>query len=161
MRKLAGALGLLALSVPSTAEMFLLMAEEPPAAVDPGTVAMLRFLRAETPPGAVCLAREKVAMLILSLTSCRSPALGIYPYSFVSRAEHDDLREARHRFWSAWERDGPRPRLSAPTTWWWSQRSPGASRPPGGESRWKPVFLNARFVVYRVRAGLGTPGGAP
>ena len=161
VRKLAGALGLLALSVPSTAEMFLRMAEEPSAAVDPGTVAMLRFLRAETPPGAVCLAREKVAMLILSLTSCRSPALGLYPYSFVSRAEHDDLREARSRFWSAWERDAPTPPPFGADYVVVEAAESRRAEAAGEESRGKPVFLNARFVVYRVRDGPGAPGGAP
>ena len=160
-RQLAGAVGLLALSVPSTAQMLLRMADERPASVDPGTVAMLRFLRAETPPGAVCLARDRVAMLVLSLTSCRSPSFRIFPDQFVSRAEREELRSARDRFWRAWERDERTPpplgadyvvaEVAA------SRRVEAASDEPLG----KPVFLNDRFVVYRVRAGLRTPGAAP
>ena len=160
-RQLAAACGLLALSVPSTAEMFVLMAEERPAAVDPGTVAMLRFLRAETPPGAVCLAREKVAVLILSLTSCRSPAFGIFAHSFVSRAEDDALRETRHRFWNAWSPDARTPPPFGADYVVVEAVEARRVAASGGQPSWQPMFRNERFAVYRVPADLRSPPAAP
>jgi hypothetical protein len=157
LRQLAGAFGLLAFSVPSTAQMFLQMMQDRPAAVDPATVAMLRFLRVETPPGAVCLGREKVAMLILGSTSCRSPAFGIFPHSFLSRAQSDEMRQARHQFWSAWDGDERAlPPFGADYVVVAAEEDRRAGA-PGEQSPWKPVFRNERFVVYRVRAGPLSP----
>ena len=137
------------------------MAEERPSVVDSGTVAMLRFLRTETPPGAVCLAREKVAVLILSSTACRSPAFGIFAHSFLSRAEADELRQARHRFWSAWESDEPAlPPFGADyvVVEAAEARRTDAS---GEQSPWEPVFRNERFVVYRVQTASGARQARP
>jgi hypothetical protein len=153
---------LLASSLPSTVQYLTLQAAAPPPLLERPIVETLEFLRRETRPGDICLAREEMAQAILATTRCRAPALGVFAYSALSPEQQDRLQGTRDGFWEAWRRgalegaalttlrvdyviadvslDGDHAAIAVD----------GAT----GNARLDRRFLNSRFAVFKVRASL-------
>jgi hypothetical protein len=164
------ALGLIALSVPSTLQMIVVASRFAHPILAPHTVSMMEVLDKEAHPGALCWAEESVAQWVLAATRCRSYALDLFPSSFMSEGEEVDLTRRRELFWDEWRRSpggrGSNPAIvdtlkALSVDFVVARVTPGEVAAPfdeGAGSILEIAFHNEAFTVYRVRR---TQGGAP
>ena len=96
--------GLLALSIPSTAQFFQTQMSYQLGVVEERELEVMEFLDARCPEGEVVQSRQDVAAATAALTRCRVPVLniGAYTHSFVSAAGLNQRRQDRDDFWDSW-----------------------------------------------------------
>lgn len=165
VRKLAAALLMIALSVPSTLQMLRSFQAARLVVADAPTVAMLEFVKREVPSGAVCIGREGITPLLLLTTGCRTLEFDLFSGSFVPLEERLALQRGYQGFWEAWARA---PQQPVPERGWHELSALGAeyliagrrSARTGGELtggglRLRRLFETPRFVVFKVERVAG------
>lgn len=163
--RIAAAAALVALSLPSTAQLLAHRAAEPLARLSPQEAAAFDFLRREARPREVCLAQQDVAQALLVFAPCRALSLAIFPHSFLAPADQTRLRGLRDDFWRDWRGD-PEHGRAARVRWdlltelhadyvvAYRPREGDAPALAAGEGAGaralEPRFTNELFAVYRV-----------
>ncbi len=96
--------GLLALSIPSTAQFFQRQMYYKLGVVEESQLEVMEFLDAGCSQGEVLQSRQDVAAVTAAVTRCRVPVLniGAYTHSFVSPTGLNQRRADRETFWDAW-----------------------------------------------------------
>jgi len=161
--RVAVLLSILAFSLPSTLQSFANKMARHLDVLGSKQMALLDFLTKEASPGEVVISNESIAMPIVSLTTCRVPALGMFASSLVSKKELTERLKDVNDFWNAWKKGELRVVLLRKyrVSYIVCDRMTGdavlppkafvdaAGRPRPGVIL-KKRFKNGRFTVYRV-----------
>ncbi len=136
---------MLAMSVPSTFQYFGSIARDRLDRFPPELIEALRFLEAESAPGEVVFAPERLARGVVSLTHCRAAVLTVFPSSFVSLEELQRRRREQRAFWRSWAAGALRGDVLARYRSRLVLVEHGHAHPS-----LEPLFTNQGFAIYRL-----------